>query len=168
MSEYEPKPDPALVREANRILMNAPRKATPAHERHSPLAVPLSNEIPTKPQILDALGSNATLSKITTTLNKYVDELHKRAIEGSMSAKDVTSLTNLVRAHATLRQTQLAEDQFARSAQSLASDADVANLLIEAVKAGGPAAAAALRAALDEIEGPSDASAGSASKAFKP
>lgn len=92
-----------------------------------------------------------TLAQIFDILDSFLYELQMRVREGSASAKDIKSFTELVKAHATLRQTQLAEDQFARTDQSVATDADVAMLLIEAIKAGGPGAEAALRAAVAEM-----------------
>lgn len=102
---------------------------------------------------------SVTLAKILSTLDKFVDELNARADEGHISLKDYRALTDVVKAHATLRQTQLAEDAFNRQAQTLSTDADVAALLIEAVKAGGPEAAQLLREALDVIDAPATAPA---------
>lgn len=98
------------------------------------------------------LQPTVTLGKILSTLDHFVNELHKRAVEQSMSLKDVRALTDIVKAHATLRQTQLAEDAFVRQSQTLATDTDVAMLLIEAVKAGGPQAVGMLREAIATID----------------
>lgn len=126
-----------------RLLMDAPRRSTPTAQA-PPVRELSPTELLRKP--------TETLSKILDTLDVFVDELGKRATEGSISLRDVRALTDLVKAHATLRQTQLAEDQFARQTQTLASDAEVAALLIEAVRAGGAEAQSLLREALEGME----------------
>lgn len=125
-----------------RILLDAPRQQRAV----SPTARDLSPaELLRKP--------TQTLETILDTLDLFVRELQARAQEGAVTLRDIKALSDLVRAHSTLRATQLEEDKFARQTQSMATDADIAALLIEAVKAGGADAAHALREALAEVEG---------------
>lgn len=143
--------------------MGRPRKADSVEAAHrvfagrantTPVAQPVSTRELTPTELL--AQPTQTLSKILNTLDKFVDQMHLRAVEGSASNKDVKALVDLVKAHATLRQTQLAEDAFARQAQSIATDEDVAVLLIEAVKAGGPEAKALLQQAAGLLEAKGD------------
>lgn len=134
--------DPNAVVEAVRILQDAPRAL-----------LTLEQQLPRELSPAEILSKpTQTLAKIITTLDKFVCELSKRADEGSIGHKDVRSFVEVVKAHSALRQTQLAEDQFARQSQAVATDADVAALLIEAVKAGGDSALTALKEAINQIE----------------
>lgn len=137
------EPRPAKVASA-RALLNGPRKA--------PEPTPIPHDEMSPQQLLNQ--PTATLSKILRTLDRFVDELNLRAEEGSITLKDFKALSDVVKAHSTLRQTQLAEDQFARQAHTMTSDADIALLLIEAVKAGGDSAQGALEAALQSLQNP--------------
>lgn len=97
------------------------------------------------------LAPTNTLSKINQALDLFVDQMVLRAKEGSAGLKDIKALGELVKANATLRQTQLAEDAQAKSALSIESDEQIATLLVSALSAGGPKALAAFEEAFKQL-----------------
>lgn len=97
------------------------------------------------------LAPTNTLSKINETIDLFVNQMLLRAKEGSATNKDIKALGELVKANATLRQTQLAEDLQASKANSIASDEQISQLLVAAVMAGGPQARQALLEAAQAI-----------------
>lgn len=145
-------PRPPVVA-GTRMLMDAPRQLRQGND--SGYSNNSANDISTIRELTPTellQQPSATLAKILRTLDRFVDELHNRAVEGSVTLKDIKALADLVRAHSQLRQTQLLEDESSRRTQGGASDAEIAQLLIAAVKAGGPEAKATLAAALIQLE----------------
>lgn len=145
MGKGTPK-DAIAIREATRVLMDAPTQKRAQAEQQAPLAIPelSATELLQQP--------TQTLNSILLLLDKFLKELHKRTDEGSASRQDMRAFVDLVKAHAALRQTQLAEDEFTRKNQALTTDTDVALLLVEAMKAGGQEAVSAMREALALLE----------------
>lgn len=98
------------------------------------------------------LAPTNTLSKINSILDILTTSLSnkiKADKNGTFISKDIKALGELVKANATLRETQLKEDYAAKQANSIASDEQIAALLFEALKASGPSGLRALQDALN-------------------